>query len=73
MQAGGSSSIVNGVPVIDVLEHSADSSNESSTSADNQGNVHEADPIGDDSPQFITVTGRSFFFVLKPCMAFGFP
>lgn len=57
-QATATGAIVNGVPVIDVLEQAADSSNESSASADNQGDAHETDPIGNESPQFITVTGK---------------
>lgn len=49
---------MNGVPVIEVLEQAADSSNGSSASADNPDEAHDTDPIADDSPQFITVTGR---------------
>ncbi|XP_018564570.1 transcription factor RFX3 isoform X2 [Anoplophora glabripennis] len=50
--------IVNGVPVIDVsaLEQAADSSNESSATAEQQGESHETDPIATSSPHFITVT-----------------
>lgn len=57
-QTGGSGAIVNGVPVIDVsaLEQAAESSNESSATAEPQTDSHETDPIGHTSPQFITVT-----------------
>lgn len=59
LQSSGNSAIVNGVPVIDVsaLEQAADSSNESTATAEPQGDSHETDPIGQASPQFITVTG----------------
>ncbi|XP_018326811.1 DNA-binding protein RFX2 isoform X2 [Agrilus planipennis] len=51
----------NGVPIIDVsaLEQAADSSNESSVTAETSGETHETDPIGPHSPQFITVTVAS--------------
>lgn len=51
---------MNGVPVIDVsaLEQAADSSNESSATGEAQADGHEADPIGQTSPHFITVTGE---------------
>ncbi|CAG9819392.1 unnamed protein product [Phaedon cochleariae] len=50
--------IVNGVPVIDVsaLEQAADSSNESSATAEHQTESHETDPLATTSPHFITVT-----------------
>ncbi|CAH1115416.1 unnamed protein product [Psylliodes chrysocephalus] len=50
--------IVNGVPVIDVsaLEQAADSSNESSATAEQQNETHETDPLASGSPHFITVT-----------------
>ncbi|KAF2897982.1 hypothetical protein ILUMI_08189 [Ignelater luminosus] len=57
-QSSSSGTIVNGVPVIDVsaLEQAAESSNESSATTEPQGDSHETDPIGQTSPQFITVT-----------------
>lgn len=66
-QTGTSGAIVNGVPVIDVsaLEQAADSSNESSATAEPQGDTHETDPIGQASPHFITVTGM--FVLLFNC------
>ncbi|KAG5888483.1 hypothetical protein JTB14_022109 [Gonioctena quinquepunctata] len=58
LQATSSGTLVNGVPVIDVsaLEQAADSSNESSTTADHQTENHETDPLSTGSPHFITVT-----------------
>lgn len=54
---------MNGVPVIDVsaLEQAADSSNESSTTAEQQNESHDTDPIAT-SPHFITVTGEFSIF-----------
>lgn len=59
-QAGNAGAIVNGVPVIDVsaLEQAAESSNESSATAEPHNESHETDPISQTSPHFITVTGR---------------
>lgn len=53
---------MNGVPVIDVsaLEQAAESSNESTATAEQQSDSHETDPISHSSPHFITVTGKSF-------------
>lgn len=50
---------MNGVPVIDVsaLEQAAESSNESSTTAEQQNENQDTDPIAA-SPHFITVTGK---------------
>ncbi|XP_057664696.1 transcription factor RFX3 isoform X3 [Diorhabda carinulata] len=50
--------IVNGVPVIDVsaLEQAADSSNESSATAEQPTENHDSDPLATTSPHFITVT-----------------
>ncbi|XP_063927281.1 transcription factor RFX3 isoform X3 [Zophobas morio] len=54
--AGGA--IVNGVPVIDVsaLEQAAESSNESTATAEQQGETHDSENIAQSSPHFITVT-----------------
>lgn len=57
---GAATTIVNGVPVIDVsaLEQAADSSNESTATGETQAEGHgDTDPIGQASPHFITVTG----------------
>nr|XP_023015376.1 DNA-binding protein RFX2 isoform X2 [Leptinotarsa decemlineata] len=58
LQTTSSGTIVNGVPVIDVsaLEQAADSSNESTATADHQTETHETDPLSSGSPHFITVT-----------------
>ncbi|KRT83868.1 hypothetical protein AMK59_4891, partial [Oryctes borbonicus] len=60
-QTAASSTIVNGVPVIDVsaLEQAADSSNESSATTDQPTDGHEAEAIEQTSPHFITVTVAS--------------
>lgn len=62
MQTGNAGAIVNGVPVIDVsaLERAAESSNESSATAEAQNESHETDPLSESSPHFITVTGKIF-------------
>lgn len=60
LQNANAGAIVNGVSVIDVsaLEQAAESSNESSATAEAQNETHETDPLGDTSPHFITVTGK---------------
>lgn len=65
-QAATTGALVNGVPVIDVsaLEQAADSSNESTATAEAQGESHDADPLSQTSPHFITVTGESIFSIL---------
>ncbi|XP_044261023.1 transcription factor RFX3-like isoform X2 [Tribolium madens] len=57
-QSGTGGAIVNGVPVIDVsaLEQAAESSNESTATAEQQGETHDTDTIAQTSPHFITVT-----------------
>ncbi|XP_071057662.1 DNA-binding protein RFX2 isoform X3 [Onthophagus taurus] len=57
-QAATSGTIVNGVPVIDVsaLEQAADSSNESSATAEHQSESHETEGIEQVSSHYITVT-----------------
>lgn len=55
---------MNGVPVIDVsaLEQTGESSNESTATAEQQGDTHDTETISQTPPQFITVTGKYFFF-----------
>ncbi|CAH0556067.1 unnamed protein product [Brassicogethes aeneus] len=57
-QTSTSGTLVNGVPVIDVsaLEQAAESSNESTATAEQHADRHENDPLATSSPHFITVT-----------------
>ncbi|XP_068896935.1 transcription factor RFX3 isoform X5 [Tenebrio molitor] len=57
-QSAAGGTIVNGVPVIDVsaLEQAAESSNESTATAEQQQEAHDTDTIAQSSPHFITVT-----------------
>ncbi|CAH1374910.1 unnamed protein product [Tenebrio molitor] len=57
-QSATGGTIVNGVPVIDVsaLEQAAESSNESTATAEQQQEAHDTDTIAQSSPHFITVT-----------------
>lgn len=59
-QSATGGTIVNGVPVIDVsaLEQAAESSNESTATAEQQQDTHETDSLTQTSPHFITVTGK---------------
>lgn len=65
----------NGVPVIDVseLEHGGESSNESTATTEPRGGEsHESDPLalGEESPHFITVTGKFGPLIISYAFAF---